>query len=150
VTQDQADAIPTGSTQSCTATEARNRIIRKSDSTAYYVDSNLVRHWIPNGGTYTCARQVRNIALINNVSQGHIDALPEGSWYKCRAIVIGPGNWRYYIDQSGDRFLIPGETNEDPYLCLSRKSGVIIRTYSNWNTINLFREPGPRANCGYD
>ncbi len=32
--------------------EARDKIIRKADGTAYYVDGNLGSHWIPRSGTY--------------------------------------------------------------------------------------------------
>jgi hypothetical protein len=131
-------------------TEAANRVVRRADGTAYFVDASLVKHWIPNGGTYTCALRVRNIPLIDGVTVGHTDALAEGDAYKCRVIVIGPGNWRYYIDQSGNRFLIPGETNQNPYQCLATKPGVAIYSYGTWDIINLFAEPGPRATCAFD
>ena len=106
VTQAQADAIPTGFNQSCTPTDAANRVIRKSDGTAYDVDSSLVRHWIPNGGTDNCVTRVRGIPVINNVTQGHVDALAAGSDYRCRAI-LHMADDSFYVDSSGYRFLIP-------------------------------------------
>ena len=53
VTQAQADAIPTGSNQSCTVTEVNDRVI-KVGTTSWYVDTGGIKHPIADVGTYLC------------------------------------------------------------------------------------------------
>jgi hypothetical protein len=146
VTQLQADAIPGGANDVCRVTQAANRLVRRTDGTVYYVDSSLVKHWVPNGGTYTCARSVRGIPLIDNVSVSHTDAFPEGAQYRCRAILRGPDGTSFYVDSTGQRHWIP---TGDVYNCLDAKPGVDVFSYGNWNTINLFTET-TWATCAYD
>uniref|UniRef100_UPI0013005D7D hypothetical protein n=1 Tax=Euzebya rosea TaxID=2052804 RepID=UPI0013005D7D len=120
----------------CTVTEARDHIIRRPDGTSYYVDGSSVRHWIPNGGTYNCLSLLRGRPLINNVTQDQVDAIPEGGHQVCLALLVGPDQTSFYVDQTGERHWVP---DGDTFVCLERR-GVPVYRYNNWDTINRFDE----------
>ena len=152
VSQNAADALPVGSNMTCTPSGAADRVLRQSDGTSWYVDGNNVRHHIPNSGTYNCVVNVRGKSVTNNVSAGRIDALARGEDYRCRAI-LHMGDYSFYVDSSGYRFLIPNSRSQDPYVCLRNKPGVFVRAYTTWAQIDALGIPdrtGVHAGCHYD
>jgi hypothetical protein len=143
VTDDQVNALTRGADQTCRADEAVDKVIRKSDGTAYYVDGNTVAHWIPNGGTYNCLVAVYGKAVINNVTNDQVNALTQGNNQGCRALLVGPDNTSFYVDSSDERKWVP---DGGTFVCIQNR-GVPVYRYSNWNTINLFVDRHNWASC---
>jgi hypothetical protein len=137
VSDDQINALPMGGAQSCTVTQAADRIIRRSgDGAAWYVDGNAVAHPIPNGGTYNCLTYLYGKQVINNVSDGQINALPMAGNDVCTALLVGPDNTAFYVDADGLRHWVP---NGGIFVCLQNRGAGVFR-YGDWNTINVFTE----------
>ena len=135
VTQSQADAMPTGGNQGCSVSEAANRVLRQSNGTAWYVDGNLTRHHIVTGGAFNCLVSVRQIPVLNGLTQEQMEAFPLGGPAGCSALLVGPdGRTSYYINGTDERYWVP---NGNIFNCLAGR-GVPIMRYTNWNTINLF------------
>jgi hypothetical protein len=114
LSQGAVDAFPEGSQASCTIPEAFNTIVRVGATGAsYYVDGEGVRHWIPNGGVFLCLREWDGLAEYENLSQGAVDAFPEGGWASCTipqafntVIRVGATGVSYFVDGEGVRHWI--------------------------------------------
>ncbi len=144
VSTQQAATLTEGSIAMCRP-DAANRVIRRSDGAAFFVDSNLVRHAIPTGGMYNCLVHVRGIPLIDNVTQEHVDALASGDAATCTALLVGPDDTSFFLDGSDNRLWVP---DGGIFNCLDARAGVDIYRYQDWNTITLFiDDPNKHASC---
>lgn len=133
-----------GADQTCQPTEARNHIIRQSDGTAYFVDQNLRRRWIPNGGTYNCLREVKGLPLHNNISKTKAESFANGPNMTCQAILVGPDGTSFHLKTSGTRHWIP---DGGTFVCLEDR-GVPVFRYNSWSKIDLITErPDDWAKC---
>lgn len=137
VSRGQVETFRSGGQQSCRASEAFGKVIRRSDGTSWYVDNNGTRHHIPNGGAYNCLVHLRGKAVINNVSRGQVQAFARGSDQVCRAILEGPDGTSFYVDRTGERHWIP---DGGTYECIRDRWNTKVHKFSNWNTINKFDE----------
>lgn len=136
------------------ANRAADRIIRRSDSTAFYVDSNLVRHHIPDGGTYECLVN-RGIAVIDNVSQEQVDAIAAGDDATCTPpvppldapdrIIHQSDNQSWDVDASNVRHPIP---DGGTFLCLKAWQGKVVVEVTPEQTVTLAE--GDPAACRPD
>ena len=78
--QGHVDTFATGGNQSCAVTEAINHIVREgATGKAYFVDGNIVRHWIQDGATYNCLVK-KGYKVYYDLLWEHISAITEGSW----------------------------------------------------------------------
>jgi len=56
VTTAQVESFVVGGDATCVPlrTEWKGKVVVEPGGKAWYIDDSLVRHWIPNGGTYNC------------------------------------------------------------------------------------------------
>ena len=142
--QPEIDRLTEGNQQTCTPSEARDTVIRKSNGTAYFVDSNLQARWIPNGGTYNCLRSVKGAPEINNVSDIQVDAFARGPNMGCEALLVGPDGTAFHVINAGTRHWVP---DGGVFVCLENR-GIPVFRYETWDEINLFTErPDDWASC---
>ena len=99
---------------SCTIPQAFNTIVRVGATGAsYFVDGGGVRHWIPNGGVFLCLREWDGLPEYESLSQGAVDAFPEGGHASCTipqafntVIRVGATGVSYFVDGEGVRHWI--------------------------------------------
>jgi hypothetical protein len=144
VSPEQAAALQEADAASCRVDEAANRVLRQSDGTSWFVDGGLVRHHIPNGGTYNCLVAVHGTPLIDALTTSHIDALPSGDNATCSALLVGPDGTSFLLDSTDNRYWVP---DGGIFQCLEQRGTRVFR-YDAWDTINLFvDDPNQHASC---
>ena len=119
----EINRLTRGNDQTCQPTEARNKIIRKANSEAFYIDNQLVAHPIPDGGTYECLTQVEGKQIINNITDRHVESFATGSNATCAPlrsewadkIVKEADGTSWYITNALERRWIP---NGGTFNCL--------------------------------
>jgi hypothetical protein len=132
VLAEQAAALTEGDAATCRVDEAADHIIRMANGSAYFVDSDLVRHHIPDGGTYECLVN-RGVPVIDNVSRQQVDALAAGGDATCTApvqtldapdrIIRQADGQAWYVDGNNVRHSI---ANGGTFLCLKAWLGKAV------------------------
>ena len=91
LSQDQVNLLSQGDDASCRVDEAANTVIRRTDTgQSSFVDGNLIRHHIPDGGTYGCLI-AEGGPLIDGVSPEQVDAIEAGDDATCVPPPQAPG-----------------------------------------------------------
>ncbi len=150
-TQAQADAFPEGAPETCTIPEAYNTVIRVgATGKSYLVDGAGVRHSIPDGGVYLCLKEWKGYPVYENLSQGAVDAFPEGNAATCTipeayntVIRVGATGKSYLVDGAGVRHSIP---DGGVYLCLKEWKGYPVYENLSQGAVDAFPE-GNAATC---
>jgi hypothetical protein len=84
LTASHVSSLPEGARQAecLDPNRVKNKVVRESGGTAYFVDSAGLWHWIADGGVYLCL--TARYPLINNVTWNHINSIRvEGNWATC-------------------------------------------------------------------
>ncbi len=113
-TQAEVEAYSAGADETCTIPQAFNTIVRVGATGAsYFVDGEGVRHWIPDGGVFLCLREWDGLAEYESLSQGAVDAFPEGGRASCTIpqafntiVRVGATGASYFVDGEGVRHWI--------------------------------------------
>src|SRR5437764_911520 len=109
VSVQQAKTFAQGSNESCQVTQAFKTIMREANGTSYYVDGSGIRHWIPNGGVFSCLYYWDGVSMWINVSVEQAYAFARGSKESCQVsqsfntIIREADGTSYYVDGSGTR-----------------------------------------------
>ena len=153
LSQDQVNLLSQGDDASCRVDEAANTVIRRTDTgQSWFVDGNLIRHHIPNGGTYGCLI-AEGRPLIDGVSPEQVDAIEAGDDATCvpppqapsvpdRVVRIPGSDTTWYVDGSNVRHHIP---NGGTFLCLTAWKGKQVVELSQ-DQVNLLSQ-GDDASC---
>jgi hypothetical protein len=147
LTQAAVDAFAVGSAATCTIPEAHNTIVRvAATGKSYFVDGSGVRHWIKDGGVYNCLYYWKGVPAYENLSQGAVDAFPEGGWASCTIpeayntiVRVGATGQSYYVDGSGVRHWIK---DGGVFNCLYYWKGVPAYWDLSQGAVDSFAEGG--------
>lgn len=120
-----------------------NCIVRRSDGTAYFVNNQGVKEWIPDTVTWWCETG-RGVPVIN-APDGFVNALPETGWHYCLNKSSLWGKMLRHTD--GDvSFVHPDNTrtwvpDEFTYNCRARQGVAVVDT--RWREyVNAFTYTG--------
>jgi hypothetical protein len=147
LSQGAVDAFAEGGWASCTIPEAFNTIVRVGATGAsYFVDGSGVKHWIKDGGVYNCLYYWKGVPAYENLSQGAVDAFPEGGWASCTIpeayntiVRVGATGVSYFVDGSGVRHWIK---DGGVYNCLYYWKGVPAYEDLPQGAVDAFPEGG--------
>jgi hypothetical protein len=154
VLPEHAALLTEGDAAACRVDEAADHVIRESDGTAFFVDRDLVRHHIPDGGTYECLVN-RGVPVIDDVSQQQVEAITAGGDASCTPpvqpldvpdrIIHQADNRSWYVDASNVRHPIP---DGGTFLCLQAWRGKAVVEVTPEQTATLTE--GEAATCRPD
>ncbi len=112
---------------------ASGKIIRVSATgTTWFVDSALVRHWIPDSETYLCLT-ARGTAVLDGLSQDNANRFPDGPWQgrcldparvKNKIVRVPTTGTSYMVDGAGVPHWIPDAWT---YGCLTARGTAVVQ-----------------------